>query len=552
MSRQLLSMAGLLIVLTSCGDGGLTLRWDILPDFGFAGDIYMDDSWSPDRDGFGRGNGNGDGNGDVLELLDRTGEDVKAETTDPPRDVKTDGPPVKGPLDPCSPAEPCAGGLTCLLLPEATDGICLFPCHPDGILCHPDQECVTPDLAQPDYRVCMTRKSALDPCQPTQGDICPEGQYCIEEFPGRRGLCTQFCAMGQTLCAGGTVCRVIDPLDPNPAWGACLPMLELQECQADGDCGWGKRCVWVGDSSSRCVAVCTQNGQCEDRMTCNALLSPTSGDVRGCIEVAADGQRCAAERGIVCRADLDCVPESPDGLLGRCAAPCVAGSCPPGKLCRPDDPFIPAGAGHCLDPVFVLPARTGCSADFPCTGTEEVCVVPVGGKAGICLTDCSHGCGPPDTCMQGGCIRESAAGESCFEKGGLVCEPQLTCLRDHAMDVAGLCSKPCGGGSPLCAAPANCVGTPHGEYCLRQASFGQLCSLDDGWGCNPDTQCIHMGNQEDWGMCTSPCTPGGACPDLAAMCVLKKGSSWFCGYLCDESTPCPAPLSCGSGVLCTP
>lgn len=218
-------------------------------------------------------------------------------------------------------------------------------------------------------------------CEAGLSCMCGDGADCTGAFtPGR---CVAECSAG-VPCAQGVCVDLAagGPSDPQP-WQRtlCLPT-----CGADGPCPAGTRCQEVLDAQGSWQSACMTPG----------LLGDIGDSCAG-----GDGQlsHSACASGLC--ADL--------GARGVCAAPCIAGNCPPSSACAtftqsgqavclarcPDegacdsDPWLaceaPDDQGDFSFTVDEMPAEFGYCAPRSCADASEC------GSDGICID--GH-CGP--------------------------------------------------------------------------------------------------------------------------------------------------------------
>lgn len=483
------------------------------------------------------------------DFLSDAGDTTDMEAPDSTLDIPEDQQQPGQWMDSCSAKAPCGADLVCLLLSEGGEGICLVDCGGEKT-CPPQQDCVAPDPGEPTLKICVNRPALLEPCQVGAADLCQEGLYCVAPQGISTGICTSFCAMNQTLCGQGTVCQGVDPEDPTPDWGACLPIPVLSPCTQNDQCEWGQRCVLLGPENGRCVEICTGDAGCGNRQRCVGLVSAGGETVNGCVQEATQGSRCDEDRGIVCINGLDCAEAPLDEIFGRCAADCPEGGCPGGTTCVGATSETP---GACLPLEDSVEPVAQCDEFYPCED-NLTCVSMGADGPQVCLETCPDSCPDGQTCLQGGCARLGGQGEGCHPLAGWGCEEGLSCLSDGGDGEAGVCASTCEGALDLsCPGETSCVETPQGFFCLRAAGFGDLCSLDDGWGCVTGLQCLHVGGGSDWGFCSASCQMGGSCPDADGQCVLKNADNWYCAWLCNDSpASCPEHLFCSGGTLCVP
>jgi hypothetical protein len=269
-----------------------------------------------------------------------------------------------------------------------------------------------------------------------------------------------------------------------------------------------------GGASCSIAADCL-NGICEDGVCCDQPCGnsdPT--DCRACSIFAggiSDGTCAPAERGLVCRDDVDVCDrfESCDGLSTVC----------------PPDSVVDAG-------VLCRNATVNCVAVSSCDGVNKACpdsTIPDGGSC-----DDFNSCTVGDRCSSGVCVgRELDAGTSCA--------------------LGNPCAVgQCGAGScnyvadAPCPAPAACrVG-----FCSYSLGACTTSVMANGVACDDGQPCT-LGDTCQGGVCTPSasrscvprheCETGGSCQPLTGDCVFTPVA---------DGTPCDDGLRCTSGDHC--
>lgn len=227
-----------------------------------------------------------------------------------------------------------------------------------------------------------------------------------------------------------------------------------------------------------------------------------------------------------------------------------------GQLCEKDDD---CQTGICTR--FNVTDRQGycgvtCSASKPCPGDAQ-CVFQVG-QYQLCGWTCAAGGACPSgmNCIPYANNMFCGAGQG---GSGATCGNNKV-ETGEACDGTDLNNKTCAsfgytGGNLKCK--NNC--TPDFSFCTGGAGkkkHGELCQSDTD--CDPGLTCIRVKSTSSQGYCASSCVQGvNSCPASPpdADCILQTGQGSFCGWRCDDGSPCPSSLSCinlGSGSVCGP
>jgi len=491
-----------------------------------------------------------------------TGGDLPVEEM---ADDGSDGDPDTGPeeFEPfagCSKTEPCPYPQEplCLMLPGEFDvGICVKQCGPGGELCPPWHECIQPDPEMEDLKVCMKVAGLNEECSHVDGTICGDGLFCLLGLEEESPLCTSFCTMGEAICQQGTECKVTDPDDPDADWGACLPMDDLAPCEAPGECDESEACVAVVAGYYKCAPACNQVGApCGIYGTCVALEQPDGESAGVCLSFQGQGVVCNPQKGLPCEEGLICADLSAGDGWNRCLKPCEWGPCALGYVCKQ----VGLDAAElCVPLEYALEESTPCNDAYPCKEAGFACVKPAGDGNGVCAQACETGCPEGTSCFEGGCLVVSPPGGSCLETVGVVCEKPSKCIRDKKAVGPGWCGLPCTPGQTQCPDDTKCTPTALGQnYCLETAGYMELCSLDDGIGCEAakGLTCIHFTSETDFGFCTTECSGPGTCTAEIeggfSECMVQVSGTWYCALLCGGLGDCPDWMECSGIGMCVP
>lgn len=464
------------------------------------------------------------------------------------------------PFEPCSQGTGCKNPdqPLCLLLPDSEEGVCVKPCAEGQGQCPPWLDCIQPDPGNPQLKICMEQSGAGEPCSAADGVICESGLFCVQDLVGNPPQCTSFCNIGEAVCPKGTDCTPIDPEDPEPDWGACLPVPDLPSCLASGDCQETEACVEAVTGYFKCVLSCAEPGlPCAVYGSCVPLLQPDEEQANACIIYQGPGEICSPEKGLLCEDGLTCADVGAPDAWNRCLQSCTWGPCLSGYACKE----LPGQVDKLCVPVELAgDGLVACNPDYPCPEPVQACVPIPGQINGLCATSCEAGCTALETCYEGGCLPVVPPGSACLETAGVVCAPPSQCVRDPGADGPGWCAVPCDESPENCPEPTKCVvSAGGGSVCLDAVGYAELCSLDDGIGCDPDLglSCIHLFNEEDFGFCTKSCTGPGTCdmelPGTYPECMIQKAGTWYCAMICGAmGAKCPDWLSCSGLGMCLP
>jgi len=470
------------------------------------------------------------------------------------------GPPEYEPFFACSKDSPCPfpEDPLCLLLPESEEGICVRPCDgEDSQACPPGQECLTPDAAQPDLKVCLSRAQMNEPCAATAGIICVDGLFCVPDpkTPQAPGICTTYCTMGEAICQQGTECQAMDPDDLT--WGACLPLDDLLPCQSADGCPAGTACAALVPGWFNCAPLCPEVGQpCGNYGLCMPLEQPDGETANVCLVIQNEHDICSLKKGMPCSEGLTCVDLGASDGWKRCVAPCDNGNCPDGSVCKLLEGIE---LQACVPLQFAFGDTIPCGPSLPCEAPDQVCVAATADGNGLCAPSCDSGCTDQTTCLNGGCVLVSPAGGACLEENGVFCEPQALCIRDAGEYGPGACAIPCTPGVTDCGGDQKCTGVLEASFCLDVAGFSELCSLDESTACDPDLPltCVKIGSDADFGFCTVTCDGPGTCPQelpgIYVECMINMNEASYCGFLCAGMVgDCPEWMECAGFGMCTP
>jgi len=421
----------------------------------------------------------------------------------------------------CSSDSQCLPGEIC----HRSEGYCFSPPEP----CTLDLHCPRDQFCNPDTGACRFYDSACE-----SAEDCASGYQCQE------GSCVLPC---DGRCGGGYICEGISCVAP-PCEGSSDCPLELPLCD-EGRCAPApSSCEPACGANERCVLGSCEPAPCGDGPACSNGSVCVEGQCIGC---QADGQ-CGEGR----RCDLNtstcvegararlCAPchEAIDGELG-CGDTLTCVDTYPGcrLTCRSDDD-CPDGYcldGGCLQYDYELCEGYSCTADSDCSG-ERVCV------AGFCLegqrceadADCARDmrcgegglctlrspceytygprCGSGEVCVGGRCeaAREPSPNLCVPCSSDLDCGPQQVCgfFYEGAAFCATLCDTRCDDGlicEPFSELVSACV-TEYGSTCgvyeecgwdqwepnndIESASFISFnTSYFDGWVCS---------SEQDW------------------------------------------------------
>ena len=376
-------------------------------------------------------------------------------------------------------------------------------------------------------------------CVIITGDDASGDEACID----LDAVCPNLvCETEQVVVDGCPICECAAVCEPGPApecAGArvlddCTWTCEIQECQADGDCGDGFFCS-------------ADNGTLPSDPGAPAQDPPEAAPV------SPGGVCLPIERPLGCFADADCasgffcdvsnagggasdpLPPPPDGGGERPIPPPQAGICAPISVCFSDVDCAPTA--HCEFPgaadalvavggVCVDNTVVSCASDFDCSA-GSVCV------NGTCAQ-------PAQPCFNDA---ECQAGEFCdFDTAGRVACP----------DVNGdsICDEPTPAIEGVChaIAPASCTSDV-------DCAHGQLCQLTDQCVCT--TECIDDG----MGGCL-PCD----CPANSGVCIdivitpcatVRCTADTTCQVDADglascvpNAPPCTSDVDCAQGQVC--
>lgn len=332
----------------------------------------------------------------------------------------------------CEQDEQCASGYFC------KEGNCVLPCNGrcgGGYMCD-GVNCIAPPCASVadcplelpvcEEGVCTPAPSDCDPA-------CSASEVCV------LGNCEPApCGTGGP-CSAGSIC--ID--------GQCIG------CQADGQCGLGRRCDLqshrcVEGARARLCAPCHEAIEgvigCGETLTCvdtyPGCRIRCTGDQdcpngyclnNGCISF--EGEAC---EGTLCEYDEDCADSQT----------CIAGYCQPGQICNID---------------------ADCSSDMRCSAQ------------GLCTlrAPCNRGwegprCGPGEICVGDRCeaAREPLLSECISCNNDTDCGPQQICgyfYTDYSI-CASLCDTTCA----------------YDDYCQAISELTSVCSPYVGCGDNSE------------------------------------------------------------------
>ena len=165
----------------------------------------------------------------------------------------------------------CPPGQFCERSPQQEVGQCQFgqpQCMEDGD-CDPGMTCQRGHCIEPGTgacgndvecgagRICVDAVCVAG-CR-ADAD-CPNGQLCRDQSC----VPSQAQCVRHSDCAGDQACLNGECLRPVTRQG--------QACGADGDCGWGERCLALNDRPAACMGTCGTGSDCPDRSFCMAVL----------------------------------------------------------------------------------------------------------------------------------------------------------------------------------------------------------------------------------------------------------------------------------------
>jgi hypothetical protein len=462
------------------------------------------------------------------------------------------------PFAPCTKTEPKCSSQDeiCLLLPNSDEGLCLLDCS-GGELCPPWMQCVPPDKQKPELKVCLELGPKMSWCNNKKGRICQGTLSCLFPPGAEDGVCTTFCNLGDEAgCPEGAVCTVIDLQDPEVDWGACLTAPDLPECKEAAECQAGSTCVQL-KQTFRCAPKCADvDGPCGLFGTCVMAEMVDMAQTPVCLTFQKAGEICSTAKGMPCAGELICADVGAADGWSRCVQACADGPCAPGFVCKA---VASLGFDACLPMELALGPFVPCNDGWPCKEAGQACFKSQGMTSGICIAGCGEGCPGGTTCQGDACVTVVAEGGGCLESAAVVCQLPAQCVRDKGATGIGMCLNPCVPGQP-CGAGKNCLETSVGQsYCLVPGEYAQLCSLDDGIGCNSAAglTCLHVAAEADYGFCAPECEGPGDCPPgptgSLSECMLKSGGKWYCAFLCGGmGGKCPEGMGCSGIGVCTP
>ncbi len=459
-------------------------------------------------------------------------------------------------------ARECSQESDCSVREACIEGRCIVE-HPTGGACESDAEC------SPPHTICGEDGTCEVGCSVTG---CPEESHC-----GPDGRCVDGCLVDEHCSPPTTVCDV-----------------GLQECVSgcvEGDCADDHYC---DPTTGRCKEGCAFDAACDPPH----YICDDNECVEGCLETGCGtGQSCDEETGRCregCDDHSDCdQPSLVCGDDGFCVDGClVAGFCPEGLLCRPED-------GLCEEPGSVAlglicdDGQNGidhslCETDFClsvstpfcsrlCTSTMSHCPEPGAfcrvffSPRGIGACEVyGHEDVPPGSpcehfteckswqCKDGECTDTCQHDRDC-NLGGHVCRAATNDAEESFL----LCAPPLAGAQgevgDSCASHDDCVS----NVCSNSRCVGPC---HTSWDCPDGFICIpllHRGEPEpivmrgcvDAGRSTgaepvgASCNPSTGQPCRSLVCATYNDGAHSCVDLCASNDDCPIGHRCNVGSI---
>lgn len=471
----------------------------------------------------------------------------------------------------------------------------------DGVCCESScagtcRACSMSRTGEPDG-VCANVGDGQDPdseCEESNKTTCGSDGTCDGAGACRRwgietqcqpAQCTNEGAKPAAFCDGQGTCAN-SPVQQCAEY-ACKEGACKRECQNDGDCASGVKCVNKLCGGKRANGdPCTagdecSSGKCVDKVCCG---SDCDGLCEACVGSKTgmpDGQCAAINNGQ--DPDNECASDSANkcGTTGVCdgarkcalqpagtqcaAAQCVGGKARPALVCN--------GAGTCLDVGEASCGNFKCGNDKcvnPCN-TDNDCVSTAYCDGGVCYprrakgSGCSkdNECAPGFVCSEEGicCTTKcSSACSSCKQsvtgKTNGECDAVPTGTRDTRCpsQLASTC-----GTTGYCDAVGQCAKYQDGTECSSASCTSdglkeiKVRTCNGAGVCQPavETSCGNGRCSASAKACSSKCStnndcaPGAACINGTCGGKLPRGAKG-----CEASSQCADGLTCTEGLCC--